>query len=101
MKEESLVGIRTVHDAVDYYGGVEKVPVDQKTIQWARNAYGKYKEALEDQKKKDKEDSVRRANKRRNQLLVKELEEKRQKLMAEARKEAEVINKKITSLVNL
>ena len=54
MKEESLVGIRTVYDAVKYQGEVGKVSVTKSMILSVRNSYGRYKDVSENQKEKTK-----------------------------------------------
>jgi hypothetical protein len=101
MKEESLVAIRLVHNAVEHWGAVEKVPITKSLISSSRNARGRYQEALQSQKNNIEEEAAKRESKRRNQTIVRELEEKKQKLVSEARKEAELIDRQILDLTKL
>lgn len=100
MKESSLVSVRTVHDTVQLYGEVGKVPITKSLILSCRNASDRYKEALREEKEKNKRDDEKRQAKRKNQILVRELQEKKLKLMDEAKKEADMLESKISSLSN-
>lgn len=77
MKESSLVSVRTVYDAVQMYGAVEQVPVKKSNILSCKNASSRYKDALKEATSKTKEDTEKIQLKRRNQVLVRELVEKK------------------------
>uniref|UniRef100_A0A2L2YE91 Uncharacterized protein n=1 Tax=Parasteatoda tepidariorum TaxID=114398 RepID=A0A2L2YE91_PARTP len=50
LKDEFLVGLRTVYDAIHFYGGVLNVPLSKDLLHYAKLARGRYQQALEKQR---------------------------------------------------
>jgi len=46
LSNESLIGQRQVYDAIMFYGGIEKIEINNSLIHAARNAHGLYQDAL-------------------------------------------------------
>ncbi|CAN7984064.1 unnamed protein product [Ixodes hexagonus] len=98
LKEESLIAQRVVHDAVLAAGGVDKVEITDKMVQMVRNSYSIFREELHKKKEERQAESDVQKNKRRVAALVKELEEKKRRLLSESLMEASVLQEKIDSL---
>lgn len=98
MKEESLVARRCVYDSIVQSGGIEKFVVTKKLIHSVRNAYSRFKEAVELRKKDETLKKENAAKKRKSELLIKELQEKKSKLIEDARKQSDLIDEEISSL---
>lgn len=97
--EASLVGQRLVYDAVLDAGGVKKIQITKGMIQYARNAYARYKE-YQDRQKADKTEVEREAQRKREAArLTKELEAKKAHLLADAQKEAALIDERLANLL--
>ena len=99
LKEETLIAYRTVYDAINMHDGVENVPIPKKLIHYARNAHDKYKESMDAYKKSQSADAAIRESRKRNQVLIKELESKKNKILIDAQKEANIIDNEILNLV--
>ena len=52
LKEESLINLRIVDVSIAYHGKVQNVPVSKKMLQDCRLARSRYRQTLEDQRKK-------------------------------------------------
>ena len=52
LKEESLINLRIVDVSIAYHGKVKNVPVSKKMLQDCRLARSRYRQTLEDQRKK-------------------------------------------------
>lgn len=68
-RENSLVNIRRVYDAIKVADGIEKVDVNIKMIQSARNSYSKYTESLKSQENKQEQEKEEKAKKKENKQL--------------------------------
>lgn len=97
--EESVIGQRQVYDAILSVGGIKKVNVMKQMILAPRNSHTLYVEKLnQKQKQCEINDSTTRREKRAA-LIMKELEEKKRKVMEEvyqsvARVEGEMLSPK-------
>lgn len=98
LKEDSLIAQRLVHDAVLAAGGVEKVEITDKMVQMVRNSYRVYREELQKKKTERQVESDVQKNKKRVASLVKELEEKKRRLLSESLTEASLLQEKIDAL---
>lgn len=96
--EESLVAQRTVYDAINVAGGVTEVNIDKNLILSARNAYSRYKDAMEAKRRQAMNEDNKKQKKRETDILVKELAAKKAKLLADAEKEAAVIEEQMKDL---
>lgn len=96
--EKSLVAQRVVYDAVMTAGSVDAVDITKSLIQYARNARSKYDESLEEQKKLDNLKEMDIQWKREANRTAKELQAKRIKLLADAQKDAVLIEEQIKML---
>ncbi|XP_062554102.1 uncharacterized protein LOC134219395 [Armigeres subalbatus] len=97
-EEESLVAQRIVYDAVANVGNVKDVVITKKLIQYTKNAHQRYQEAL-DKKKKEEDDSAKEKQRKREATrMMKNLELKKAKLVAETQKELASIDKQMKDL---
>ncbi|KAH8010092.1 hypothetical protein HPB51_024767 [Rhipicephalus microplus] len=98
LKEDSLIAQRLVHDAVLAAGGVEKVLITDKMLQMVRNSYSVFREELQKKKAERRVESGVQKNKKRVAALVKELEEKKRRLLSDSLTEASLLQEKIDAL---
>lgn len=98
LKEDSLIAQRLVHDAVSAAGGVDKVVITDKMVQMVRNSYSVFREELQKKKAERRVVSDVQKNKKRVAALVKELEEKKRRLLSESLTEASLLQEKIDAL---
>lgn len=98
MREESLIAQRVVHEAVLEAGGMDKVEMTDKMVRMVRNSYSVFWEKLQEKKEESREESDVQKNKKRVTALVKELEEKKRRLLRESLIEAGLLQEKIDSL---
>nr|CAD7456780.1 unnamed protein product [Timema tahoe] len=79
-------------------GGIEKVDITKSLIHSVRNARSRYKDSLE-QKMKDKQNGEKqKGDRKRAAIMQKELQAKKQKILAEAQKQADILQEEIESL---
>jgi len=98
LHEESLIAQRHVWAAIQKYGGVEKVNITKKMIMDVRNSRSYYKEALENKKQKQKE--AKEANEKRKKagVLLKELNQKKIRLLEDTQSQLNMLEEEIQSL---
>lgn len=87
-----------MHDAVSAAGGVDKVVITDKMVQMVRNSYSVFREELQKKKAERRVVSDVQKNKKRVAALVKELEEKKRRLLSESLTEASLLQEKIDAL---
>lgn len=87
-----------MHDAVLAAGGVEKVLITDKMLQMVRNSYSVFREELQKKKAERRVESGVQKNKKRVAALVKELEEKKRRLLSDSLTEASLLQEKIDAL---
>lgn len=93
--EISLINIRYVYDAIKEAGGIENVDINKKLIQAARNARSFYNDSikkLNDKKNKEEEINI---HKRRNNTLIRELENKKSKMISDHNQSLDLIEQEI------
>ncbi|XP_051165127.1 uncharacterized protein LOC127283960 [Leptopilina boulardi] len=95
MTQETLVANRIIYDAVNALGGINKVPITKSLIHAARNANKLYKEALQRKKKTSDDESQELLKLKENSFLIKNLESEKSKVLKDAEKAAQVLDKKI------
>lgn len=96
--QQSLIAQRLVWEGIRNAGGVDKVTITKEMIHYARNSCARYHEALDNQKKELAEaDRQAKERKRANQIM-KELQTKKRKVMAEAHREAEMLDDQIRAI---
>lgn len=100
LHEQSLVGLRQVHDGVTARGGIHNVVVTKKLIHSARNAHTRYVEAQEKQRTTAEADLLAKNEKKRTAIMIKELNEKKKRILDTAEETAAAIESKIKSLQN-
>lgn len=98
LKEDSLVGLRTVYDAIKFYGGVLSIPISKDLLQYVKLARVRYYEALEKQKKVLEKYKEKESNKRKAALQIKLLQKKKIKLITEKSAEVAEIDAQIHEL---
>lgn len=98
LKEDSLIAQRLVHDAVLAAGGVEKVLITDKMLQMVRNSYSVFREELQKKKAERRVESGVQKNKKRVAALVKELEERKRRLLSDSLTKASLLQEKIDAL---
>lgn len=98
LKEDSLIAERLVHDAVLAAGGVEKVLITDKMLQMVRNSYSVFREELQKKKAERRVESGVQKNKKRVAALLKELEEKKRRLLSDSLTKASLLQEKIDAL---
>ncbi|XP_046596578.1 uncharacterized protein LOC124294615 isoform X1 [Neodiprion lecontei] len=96
--EKSLVAQRLIWEAIRSAGGVDKVSITKHMIHYARNSRARYYEDLENQKKEVTEKKRQENERKRANQIVKELQSKKRKVMAEAHKEAEILDDQIRAI---
>nr|CAD7572037.1 unnamed protein product [Timema californicum] len=98
LNEASLIAQRQIYDSVKAIGGIEKVDITKSLIHSVRNARSRYKDSLE-QKMKDKQNGEKQeGDRKRAAVLQKELQAKKQKILSEAQKQADILQEEIESL---
>ena len=96
--EKNLIARRMVYDAIATAGGVNKVKVSQPLILSARNARGRYQQALEQKAKQRKDDASKAFRKRIAPRELKELQTKRAKLSETVQSQLSAIDEQIEEL---
>lgn len=98
LKEESLIAQRVVYDAVSHAGGVEKVEISHKMIQSVRSSHSRYREALESQKRMNAAAAQKCGEKKKRDLEVEELRNKKRKLLEETSKTLAEMDERLKDL---
>lgn len=98
MLQESLVAQRRIYDAISNLGGVEKVFINKNMLHAARNAHALYVQNLKEKREASEVEDSLQKKMRKAALLLKELEEKKRRVMAEARQSLVAIDEEISSL---
>lgn len=94
----SLIAQRQVYDGVQALGGLKNVEVTKKMILKMRNARSLYSEALEAQKQDNERKQHKSVEKKRLHDQVKELKEKKIKIMLEKQREADAIDEELRKI---
>ena len=84
MREESLIGYRIVYDAINAYGGIEKVPLTKSLLFDVKKAYNRYSVELKARKEVQNKAGEEREKRKLNERIVRELETKRARILEEA-----------------
>lgn len=98
LKEESLIALRTVYDAIKYHGGVTKVPLSKELFSYAKSARMRYHDALENKKKMNKADEEAANNKRAISQQITSLQKKKMKLLSDKAVELAELDNQISEL---
>ncbi|GBN25073.1 hypothetical protein AVEN_77986-1 [Araneus ventricosus] len=93
--EESLIALRSVHDAVVTAGGISAVKINKDLVHSARNAHGFYTEALKHKEKLEEMHNQQKFEKKIAEKKLKELQLKKVKLLADAEKQVSLINEEM------
>jgi hypothetical protein len=80
LSERTLCGLRTVKDVIEQYSSVVEVPITRGILSAQRNAYQKYKAALDAAKTAAANEERQAKRERKIDNRVKELKEKKLKL---------------------
>lgn len=94
LNEKSLIPQRIVYDSILELKGLENISIEKELILSARNAYSRYQEDLKQRKIEDDVKKEKREEKRKAAQAIKELQNKKMKIMEQATKEASVIEEK-------
>ncbi|XP_063221071.1 uncharacterized protein LOC134530286 [Bacillus rossius redtenbacheri] len=98
MKETSVIAQRRIYDHVTYEGGLMKLDITKPMILSVRNAHCRYTEALNEQRQANADAmKLSEANKRAAAEL-RELKEKKRKLIEDAEREVSIINERVKEL---
>ncbi|XP_063226873.1 uncharacterized protein LOC134541567 [Bacillus rossius redtenbacheri] len=98
LHESSIVSQRQVYDAVSALGGIQNMTLTKDLVKSYRCARLRYSDALKDAKEKKEALHHAEVEKRRSVSLVRELEEKRRKLMEDAMKQSALIEEEIKAI---
>ena len=90
LSNESLIGQRQVYDAIMFYGGIEKIEINNSLIHAARNAHGLYQDALKKKQESANAEAKRKAEKRKASEELKELKKKKKAVLDNARQVADL-----------
>ncbi|CAN7981355.1 unnamed protein product [Ixodes pacificus] len=97
LKEESLIAQRVVYDGVSAMGGVAK-DLTNRMLQMVRGANAQWKEELQRKRQERLDASEAERKKKRVATLVKELQQKKQRVLNEAQLQASRFEEEINSL---
>ncbi|GBN02756.1 Kinesin-like protein unc-104 [Araneus ventricosus] len=98
--EESLVALRQIYDGVVGAGGINDLVITKSMINFVKNSHNRYLEALERRKETSREKDQAVAEKRKKDMLKRELQAKKQKLMADFHKESSLIDEQLKAIKN-
>jgi len=101
LQEKSLTGQRIVYDSVMSRGGVGKIVIDKRMIHDARNAYGRYKDYLEEKNRKDKEAQTKTDSKKRAAKELIEAQAKKSKILSDCSEMSAQLDERIVELKNI
>lgn len=87
-----------MHDAVLAAGGIAQVDITDRMVKTVRSACSVYREQLQTKKRERDETTELEKKKKRAAALIKELQEKKQRLLSEAQLEASILQDEINSL---
>lgn len=95
LQERSLIAQRHIYDAVTEKGGADSIKITKPMIHAVRNSNSRYKEALRDLKKVQKEEEVKDQERKLRERAIKELQiEKRELINRLETAEEEIVMKK-------
>ncbi|GBO45640.1 hypothetical protein AVEN_139023-1 [Araneus ventricosus] len=98
--EESLVALRQIYDGVVGAGGINDLVITKSMINFVKNSYNRCLETLERRKETSREKDQAVAEKRKKDMLKRELQAKKQKLMADFHKESSLIDEQLKAIKN-
>lgn len=101
LHDQSLIAQRIVTDAIKAAGGVRRVDIDKEMIRHVRNSSSRYKQALEDRRQLETEESARAATRKRKAQEISRLEKELdgiERIDNETRKKRAAIEAQIASL---
>lgn len=101
LHEASLVAQRMVFDSIKSAGGVLKVEIDKRLLQYVRGSRSRYEQAVKAQKAEKAEEMARSAAKRKVSSEIKVLEAKKAKLAKDAANAVLSIESEIKELKKL
>jgi len=80
--EESLIALRRCYDGILYLGGVDAIEVDREMVKYARGAYARQQNTLEERRKKveERERAYMTEEKKRKAEKLLQLEKEKQEL---------------------
>ncbi|XP_075556329.1 uncharacterized protein LOC142588454 [Dermacentor variabilis] len=98
LNEESLIAQRIVYDGVSAAGGVANVDITDSMVEMVRGASIRWKEELKKKKQDRLDASEAEQNRKRAATRIKELQQKKQRLITEAQNEASLLQEEIDAL---
>jgi len=100
MREETLIAERVIYDSIIIQGGIKNIEITKSLIHYMKNAHSRYKEALSAKIKKNEMSEVTK-KKIDNTLLLKQLQERRRKILEDSQREAQLVDSEIKKLKTL
>ena len=96
LKHESLIAQRVIYDAVTDAGGlIPTFNISKSMVQSMRSAYSRYKEALDEQKKKIYDRDKVMAEKKKAKIMTQELEAKKRRILTQTSEEIAAIDEEM------
>nr|CAD7426436.1 unnamed protein product [Timema monikensis] len=98
MHEKTVIAQRHIHDEIQEAGGIKNIHISKKMLDYVRGARKRYHEYLEMKKQEKSEKDKKKAEKRKLDIQVKDLEGKRKKLMMATEEKREAIEVELQEL---
>ena len=98
LREETLVARRIVHDSVTKAGGLSSLTITKQLLLSMKNVHGRWKNNMDERKKKQIEEEKTKSEKRKVEREEKELKSKMARLQLESIKEIEIIDEQLKSV---
>nr|CAD7423065.1 unnamed protein product [Timema monikensis] len=98
MHEKTVIAQRHIHDEIQEAGGIKNIHISKKMLDYVRGARKRYHEYLEMKKQERSEEDKKKAEKRKLDIQVKDLEGKRKKLMMATEEKREAIEVELQEL---
>nr|CAD7433050.1 unnamed protein product [Timema monikensis] len=98
MHEKTVIAQRHIHDEIQEAGGIKNIHISKKMLDYVRGARKRYHEYLEMKKQEKSEKDKKKAEKRKLDIQVKDLEGERKKLMMATEEKREAIDVELQEL---
>nr|CAD7423237.1 unnamed protein product [Timema monikensis] len=98
MHEKTVIAQRHIHDEIQEAGGIKNIHISKKMLDYVRGARKRYHEYLEMKKQERSEEGKKKAEKRKLDIQVNDLEGKRKKLMMATEEKLEAIEVELQEL---
>nr|CAD7431219.1 unnamed protein product [Timema monikensis] len=98
MHEKTVIAQRHIHDEIQEAGGIKNIHISKKMLDYVRGARKRYHEYLEMKKQEKSEKDKKKAEKRKLDIQVKDLEGERKKLMMATEEKREAIEVELQEL---